>query len=74
MLAMKKYTRIEVLDELLKQIDGHDFYYQHSDSSNIYSQGLENERNLKQNLKNFSEDEVLPHLKDWQRPLVKQLF
>jgi hypothetical protein len=74
MLAMKKYTRLEVLDELLKQIDRHDFYYQFSDSSNIVSQGLESERSLKQNLKNFSEDEVLPHLKEWQRPLVKQLF
>lgn len=74
MLAMKKYTRIEVLDELIKQIDGHDFYFRQSDSSNIYSLGMESEQNLKQNLKNFSQEEVLPHLKEWQRPFVKQLF
>jgi hypothetical protein len=65
----------ENFSRLIELIHQHDFYYAMSDDARIWSQGDQEEREIKELLKDFLWDDVEPCIKDdWRKEAVNKMF
>lgn len=61
--------------KIIELINKHDFYYTMSDDRRSYDTGKAEEREIKELLKNYTPDDILPHItEEWRKEKTKTLF
>ena len=61
--------------KIIELINKHDFYYAMSDDPRSYDSGKAAEREIKALIKNYTPEDILPHItEEWRREKTKTLF
>lgn len=65
----------EKFSELIELIHRHDFYWSMSDDQRAWDRGCDEEKQIKESLRDYLWDDVEPCIKDdWRKEAVKKLF
>lgn len=61
--------------EILQLLNAHDWYYMMSDDPRAFDRGREEERKIRDEIKQYTPEQILPLIKeDWVRELTEKRF
>lgn len=61
--------------KIIELINKHDFYYAMSDDPRSYDSGKALEREIKTLLKDYTPEDILPHItEEWRKEEIKHFF
>lgn len=68
------YLNPNRMEELIKEIMGHDFWYMMSDDPRKYDQGKAAQRSIEEGLKNYPKEEVLNNLPEHLHKFIEPIY